>query len=155
MHSRRIQSLSRCVCLFAILLILISGCKDEPRGGPRVPTSPITGQVLVDGEPAHYLLVKCHPQGEAAVPTTISGFTDENGRFSISTYEQGDGAPAGEYVLTFMWGEIAIMSGRYGPPDKLDGRYADEETSEYTVTVEEGVPSDVGVIQLTTSDETT
>lgn len=129
---------------------LLTGCNDPgPQGGPRVVTVPITGIVHVDGKPVGGLLVKCHPVGEAAVPTSVSGYTDETGKFSIGTYESGDGAPEGEYAVTFMWGQYA-MNGRYGGPDKLKDRYKDPEKSEHHVTVKAGSPADLGTINLTT-----
>lgn len=135
-------------------LVVLPACDSEPRGGPRVPTYPIVGQVTVDGAPAGNLLVVCHStDGESAVPISISAYTDAEGHFSISTYEGGDGAPVGTYALTFMWGQINLMSGRYGPPDKLHGRYADPETSEFTVSVVEGAEIDLGVIELATTGD--
>ncbi len=56
------------------------------------------------------------------MPTVSSAFTGPDGEFSISTYESGDGVPAGDYVLTFMWGQKEAFSGRYGGPDKLGNR---------------------------------
>ena len=76
-------------------------------------------------------------------------FTDEEGKFEISTYESSDGVPAGEYALTFMWGKWN-MSGSYGGPDKLNDRYTDPKTSEVKVTVKDGEPTDLGTIELTT-----
>jgi hypothetical protein len=148
-HRRRTAASS---ALLAGLLSL-PACDSGPEGGPRVPTYPIVGQVLVDGAPAENLQVVCHStDGDAAVPISISAYTDAEGRFSVSTYEGGDGAPAGSYVLTFMWGQINLMSGRYGPPDKLNGKYADPETSDFTVEVADGVETDLGVIELTTAE---
>lgn len=127
----------------------VFGCGAEQRGGPRIETTPITGKVLVDGQPAGLLLVKCIPTGEAKVPTNVSGFTDPEGNFSIGTYEAGDGAPEGEYTLVFEWGQYGL-SGRYGPPDKLKGAYLKPEQSQWSVIVAPGAPADVGTIELTT-----
>lgn len=148
--SRRFPHLGH-VALLTILPLCIMACSREPRGGPRVPTYPITGKVMVDGKPAQNVSVICHPvNGDAAVKTSISAFTDAEGQFSIGTYEGGDGAPQGEYRLTFTWGQINLMTGQYGPPDRLKGKYADPETSEFTVTAREGQEADLGVIELTT-----
>lgn len=46
------------------------------------------------------------------------GFTDENGQFTITTWNAGDGAPAGNYTVTISWkavvvkGEEKVRSGR-------------------------------------------
>ncbi len=141
----------RRIATIVVLVLSLTSCAKEPRGGPRVPTSPISGTVLVDGVPAAALLVTCHPMGDSPVPTKISAFTDQEGRFSVGTYESGDGAPAGEYQLTFLWGQWNF-SGRYGGPDKLKDKYVDPETSKIIATVVEGLPSDLGQIELTTGD---
>jgi hypothetical protein len=75
--------------------------------------------------------------------------TKEDGTFAVSTFEAGDGAPAGEYVATFAWGEARGL-GIDTDSDKLSGRYSNPETSEYHVTVKEGEPTDMGRIELTT-----
>ena len=85
------------------LVVVCVGCGGEPKGGPRVETFPVTGKVLVDGAPAAGVLVGCHPQGEASVKRQLTVYTDEEGAFSIGTYEAGDGLPEGEYKLTFEW----------------------------------------------------
>lgn len=152
MQDHRLRTPAPAALLAGVLSL--SACDSGPHGGPRVPTYPIVGQVLVDGAPAENLQVVCHStNGDAAVPISISAYTDAEGRFSISTYEGGDGAPAGNYALTFVWGQINLMSGRYGPPDKLNGKYADPETSAFTVEVAEGAETDLGVIELTTGED--
>ncbi|MEX1231137.1 MAG: hypothetical protein WEB58_12905 [Planctomycetaceae bacterium] len=138
------------VLLLLIGLLVLPGCGDDgPKGGPRIETFPITGAVTVDGKPVETLLVVCHPVTPGPIPTTISSFTDKEGKFSIGTYESGDGAPEGEYKLTFMWGQWN-MNGRYGGPDKLHDRYTDPEKPEVAVTVKPGEPIDLGAISLTT-----
>lgn len=138
--------------LILLPFILISSCSKEQRGGPREETYPITGIIHVDGKPAQDLQVRAiaeNPQG-ANKSFTIAGFTDPEGKFSLSTYESGDGAPVGEYKLIFMWGQRSLMSGGYGAPDKLKKKYLDPKKSEYSVKVAKGAPSDLGIIELTT-----
>jgi hypothetical protein len=84
-------------------------------------------------------------------PTISSAFTDKQGKFSISTYEQADGVPVGSYVLTFEWGQWNMMSMQYGGPDKLNGKYSDPKTSEVRFEVKAGEPTDLGTIKLTTN----
>jgi hypothetical protein len=131
-------------------LLLCSCGKDE---GFRKETFPATGEVYVDGQPAGQLKVECHNLAgiDKENPTFSQAFTDENGKFEIATYEAADGLPEGEYVLTFMWGELDLISGGYGGPDKLNGRYTDPQTSEHRFKVEAGKPTDLGKIELTTN----
>lgn len=135
-------------------MLFLFGCsRDE--GPVKKPTSPVTGQILVDGSPpGASIKVTCHSQDgiDTENPTFSSCLSDEDGKFAINTYEKGDGVPAGNYVLTFMWGQMNLMSMSYGGPDKFKGRYSDPEESEYAFGVVEGLPTDLGVIELTTQD---
>ena len=86
-------------------------------------------------------------------PTISSTLTGEDGKFEISTYKSGDGVPAGDYTLAFMWGKLNLIAGSYGGPDKLNGRYSDPKTSEFKFTVatgEDAAAIDLGTIELTT-----
>lgn len=129
--------------------LLLCSCGEQ--GPPRKETFPVTGEVYVDGQPADQLAVRCiNVNGiDKASPTVSSAFTDENGKFEISTYESADGVPEGEYVLTFMWGEWNRISGSYGGPDKLNDRYTDQKSSQHRFTVEKGKRTDLGRIELT------
>lgn len=126
------------------------GC--EPPGPKLKPTFPLIGEVYVDGSPAENLAVYCNDVSAAdkTADTPSAAFTDANGKFSISTYKQADGIPEGEYVLTFMWGQLNVFNASYGGPDKLNERYTDPMRSEFKVKVEKGKPIDMGRIQLTT-----
>ena len=114
-------------------------------------TYPVTGRVLVDGEPAENLAVYCislsAPDKEH--PTRSECLTHKDGTFEIGTYLSNDGVPEGEYALTFQWGEIGGISFRY-EGDKLNGRYTDPKNSPVKFTVEAGEPTDLGTIELTT-----
>ena len=133
-----------------VALAFCQGCGEKMPDGPRVPTFPVVGQILVDGKPPDYLAVTLEPQFEK--PQVIPGsgaYTDKDGKFAISTFETGDGAPAGTYKLTFMWGQINLLNGQYSGPDKLKGRYKKPDDSKHNVTVTDQ-KIDLGTIELTT-----
>ncbi|MBI2481883.1 MAG: hypothetical protein HYV60_25520 [Planctomycetia bacterium] len=111
----------------------------------------MNGEVVVDGQPASGVSVTLHDvKGiDGQQPTFSSATTDESGKFSVSTYDAGDGVPVGEYVLTFTWGEFNVVS-RSMEGDKLNGKHSDPKTSEHKVTVVAGTPTDMGRIELTT-----
>lgn len=134
------------ICL---ALMLFLGCSSSRDYGTA--TFPVTGTVVVDGEPVAGVSVKLHhqTQPDSENLTTSTAFTDADGTFAISTFEQGDGAPAGEYTVTFEWGEYNVISRAMGP-DKLKGKYSDPKKSGHNVTVTAGTPSDMGRINLTT-----
>ncbi len=140
----------RWLAVCAAFCILLGSCET---GDPsRKETYPVSGAVYVDGEPAAQLAVRCVDVNgiDKENPTFSSAFTGEDGKFEIATYEAADGVPEGEYVLTFEWGKWNVISGSYGGPDKLGGRYLDPKESEHTFKVEAGKPTDLGRIDLTT-----
>ena len=137
------------VCLFA------AGC-GKPANPNDKPVFPVTGTVMVDGQPADGLRIDLHdvsiepnPNNPIANFTSSSAMTDKDGKFQVSTYNYGDGAPDGEYELTFLWGRINPHSMQYGGPDKLKGKFdARGEYSERLTVAGQAV--DLGVIELST-----
>ncbi len=132
-----------------LLMFLFCSCKSRDPNWKE--THPAKGEVYVDGQPAEFLRVMCtNVNGiDKENPTVSSATTDKDGKFEISTYEKGDGLPEGEYVLTFMWGQLDRISG-YGGPDKLKQKYLDPKKSEHKFTVVKGKPTDLGRIELKT-----
>ncbi len=133
-----------------LLTLLFCSCSDKDPNWKE--TYPVTGEIYVDGAPAAQLAVRCTDVNglDKEQPTLSSAFTDEGGKFEISTYETGDGMPEGEYVLTFEWGQWNLVSGSYGGDDKLKGKYLDPKKSEHKFTVVEGEPTEIGRIDLKT-----
>src|SRR5262249_5043139 len=71
-------------------------------------TVPAQGTVLVRGKPKAGVRVTYHPQFNiGAVKFTPNGTTDARGKFTLSSGKPGDGAPRGEYVVTF---EFPVLS---------------------------------------------
>ncbi len=116
-----------------------------------LPTYPVIGKVLVDGEPVEYLAVYCDMLSEPDKehPTKSQCFTQKDGSFTIGTYLSNDGVPEGDYALTFQWGEMNGFTRGYDG-DKLNGRYTDPEKSAIKFTIEPGESVDLGTIELTT-----
>src|SRR5215475_11519546 len=85
------------VCLLACLC---SACAKSD----RTSVYPARGQVLFEGEPTPHALVVLHPvSAENKETPRPQGKVDADGAFTLSTYDAGDGAPAGEYVVTVQW----------------------------------------------------
>lgn len=73
------------------LAAAVAGCF----GSNRPPTYPVSGTVTWKGKPvegARVVFVPQQPGGQAA-----AGITDAQGRYRLTTYVEGDGAPEGEY----------------------------------------------------------
>lgn len=71
-----------------VCLALLVGCDD---GRPvRVPVS---GQVLIDGEPVRGGIIRVVPSGDRPASSNL----DEEGRFQLTTFEDGDGCVLGTH----------------------------------------------------------
>lgn len=140
-----------CSLLLVAAMLLISGCGEAP---DRKATFPVKGKITVDGQaPGSAIRIECVPvAGLDTKDPTVSGTEcDPEGNFQISTYQQGDGVPPGDYVLTFTWQEFNLMSRQYTGKDKLNGRYADPQSpAAQKISVKAGEPTDLGVVALTT-----
>lgn len=155
MHCRSARGPFEAIAVTLLLLITV-GCWGG--SGERKPlnpkqTIPVQGEIFVDGEPGWgvnvYLWDESHTDSEN--PTVPTGVVGEDGRVSIRTYGGNDGAPAGEYKLTFYWYEPkqGLTIGGGDPVDKFHGKYEDRANSEHTVVVEEGAETvDFGRIDL-------
>jgi hypothetical protein len=127
----------------------LASCGSNPSSNipNRLPTFAIRGTVLVDDDPSGSVTVRFNPviPREKGEHQTM-GVTDDNGRITVSTYGLGDGAPAGEYVLTFS--KRTRVMGNDGP-DALNERYEAIQRSPFKFVVANG-PLDIGEIKLTT-----
>jgi hypothetical protein len=124
-------------------LALALGCLACSKGGSDLP--PVQGKVLYKDQPAAGALVTFHPRGDAK-PTTERpvGTVQKDGTFTLTTGPK-DGAPPGEYTVTFIWPEEVAAKGKKqfstSPPDsrdKLNGAYADPARSTFKVTINSG-----------------
>ena len=138
------------------LIISFSGCDNVPKGGPRVEVIPVTGKVLVDGEPGANVDILFIRVSDVTVDLTVPtprGKTDENGVIQCSSYVTNDGITAGTYKLIFaMVDKMNPITGEL-EGDRFKGKYMKGSESEFTVTIsEEPVdgPVDIGTFELST-----
>ena len=126
-----------------VVLIALSGLGCS--GGK--PLFPVTAQVFIDGRPATGALVVLHPIDDTS-PAAIrpSGYVDDGGNVKLTSFisrtrATGDGAPAGEYVVTIAWfpadvKEYLSKNPNTALPDKLKGRYSQPDKSTLRATVQ-------------------
>jgi hypothetical protein len=135
---------------FALLLLVVGvcGCGND---ATRQATVPVTGVVTYNGEPVEGAAVVFGAASGQDRPAT--GTTDASGRFSLTTYEQGDGAIAGRFTVAISKTETvggmtedeehaAIEAGQQVKPaetvDRLPEKYKDGIGSGLTAEVEAG-----------------
>ncbi len=139
------------ISLVVILITLIAAPGCSQKDSSRIEVIPVKGEVHVDGKPVAGVQVQfVDVKGmDPKFPTSPSALTDQDGRFAITSYDVGDGAPAGDYTATFTWKEVAIFNQGAERPDKLRDKYSNPQTSTFKVKVE-GSPVDMGKIELKT-----
>ena len=124
----------RGLCLLAIAACLVSGCSKSPHEiENQKPVHPVSGKVLVKGQPAAGAFVLFVPVNEPAEnpdprPRATAG---EDGSFAVSTYGDADGASSGQYVVAISWEDPESRSDRFG------GRF-DATKSKLRADVKEG-----------------
>ena len=124
-----------CVSMCFCSCLCLSACgKASPAIKNKVPLTPVTGSVLVDGEPKAGVYIQHIPLSATAESrpeyNEMIDCSGDQGRFpGLHTYEQNDGLPAGEYGLTFM-----LL-------DNGNKSHAQLLTSEYTNRAIQEIPS--------------
>ena len=135
---RRNRHLRHCAVLGG-WFILFGGCGESNN---RVAVYPVRGKVIYRGEPAAGAKVVLYAVEPRDSNTPIpEGEVQEDGAFRLTSYEEGDGAPAGRYKATVVWNEPippGMHAESFSPRDRLGGRYSDPNRSGLTATVTEG-----------------
>jgi hypothetical protein len=98
------------------LVLTVAGCT---RGGPDpVEIAPVSGVVTYKGVPVRDAYVKFLQEG---CPIVAGGFTDDTGRFSLTSVTSGDGGPVGENKVT-----ISLVP-KFEGTENLQEQFADAE----------------------------
>lgn len=116
------------------------GCSEPTPIGPAPQT--VHGSVVYQGKPASGFRVTFYPQfdiGERQFAPSAK--TDAEGKFTLTSYQAGDGAPAGKYAVTFEWPQEIETGDEYDAKptvDRLKGQFADPKKSKWNVDVVAG-----------------
>lgn len=120
---------------FCMVLVILVGCSQEKL---PISTQQISGRVLYDNKAAEGVAVYLGPIQAPTIPDIPAnphGVTDKDGRFSISTYGENDGAPKGKYQLMMMW--VDENSKLESKPERFFGWY-DSVNSKIMVDITDG-----------------
>ena len=104
----------------------------------------------IDGTPARDVRVTLHSEKliSAGDPFRPSGMTDDQGIFKLTTYETHDGAPAGNYAITFRWAPPQKSLLDPIPKDKFDNRFAMPTEDSLTCEVKVSDTQDLGTFEI-------
>lgn len=88
--------------VLAAVLLTVAGC------GVRPETSPVSGQLLLDGKPLTNILVTFIPDGSSLeAPIRSMAVTDADGKFQLRTETQIEGALIGSHKVILE--DLAIL----------------------------------------------
>lgn len=116
--------------IIAAIVLCATGCGD---GRPEL--VPVSGQVLIDGEPLKFGSIRFVPTGARSSSAEL----DEEGRFTLTCYEDNDGAVIGRHRVSVSAGEtLNEVQIRWHAPKKY-AKYKsselEEEITEATTTI--------------------
>ena len=81
--------------LFCLSIASIAGCGPSEYAATIEPTVPAAGVIMYQGKPLDFYRVSFIPEGKRPA----SGMTDKEGRFSLGTNAEGDGAVVGKHTV--------------------------------------------------------
>lgn len=122
----------------AALPLLLAGCK----GNNNPATYPVTGVVKFKGQPLANVIVTFFPtDGRPA-----AGKTDGEGRFTLTTFQPGDGALPGNHKVTVAEPAPEMAEGDYSVPEAkppaFPVTYTDQRQTDLTFEVKAGGEND-------------
>lgn len=102
-------------------------------------THPVMGKMLLNDSYPEGALVILHPLSPL-VTTHPRATVRADGSFEISTFAEGDGAPAGDYLVSAVWYKPGLKNGKpMISANQLPVRYSQPETSGWSLSVVPGV----------------
>jgi hypothetical protein len=117
----------------ACCLLLVAGCNDAPE------IVPVSGKVLIDGQPLGYGTIMVLPDNYRASFGNIA----PDGSFSLTCYETNDGCVRGKHAVTVSAVEaLSSSKQKWHAPKK----YTEPTTSDLTIDIDG--PTDALVINL-------
>lgn len=114
------------------------GCSSQPAS--PIPLKKVTGMVTLDGDPLPSGSITFMP----VVGTNSCTGEIEQGRFTLSTFSPGDGAPPGEYKVSVVSWTTPPDMGVEGVP-AIPKKYLDANLSGLTATISEASSQDIPI----------
>jgi hypothetical protein len=134
------------VLLVAALATQLVGCGSRPT---RSPAYPVHGEISCGGKPCvgvRAFLMRTDGKSIPEAPMNPRAISDADGRFAFTTYDNGDGAPEGEYFVMLQW--ATPVRGR--SEDRLRGMF--DNNNKITFSVKPAYDNVVPPIKLPAVD---
>lgn len=133
--------------LVCLVLLAAGGCGGKS-GPERVAVYPVDGTVTFKGQPMPGAFIVFHPKTPQPNAPSPRAEINKDGVLKVSTYDGGDGAPEGEYVVTIEWRKLVkngadVVAG----PNVVPRKYSRPETSDIVRKVA-AAPTTLEPIQL-------
>lgn len=124
---------------FSVLIaicVIAGGCS----GGNEaelLPVQKVQGTLTYQGKPMDGAVVIFFPNENGLYKGCPRAISDESGHYQLTTFNENDGAPAGDYKVTIYWPEGGADPETADPlpPDRLNKVYADIKTTKLTASV--------------------
>lgn len=126
-----------------LTLVAVAVCAAAGCGRGRKAVYPVQGSLVdSEGKPiAGATVFFCPVENYFDNHDKPGGFSDKDGKFTLTTYDNGDGAPAGDYVVTVEWrvpgGDVPRKKAQPFP-DRLKGKFSDPSNSPLRATIAKG-----------------
>ncbi len=148
LNGRHWRWVTYCLCLVSTWCLGCGSSTDRGYIHHDEELFPVSGQVLFEGKPASNASITFHrtesgpavetESGEEGAPLNPRGTCDKAGKFQLFTYALGDGAPAGDFVVTVSWQDPENRGRDDNYPELLPKRYQDPKTSGLKVQLKQG-----------------
>jgi hypothetical protein len=136
LRTRRIILSARGLAATACLVGLLGCSEAKP---DRIAVHPAAGTITFKGQPAHGASLTLHPKTAAESIPAPRANVEKDGSFKLSTFNGGDGAPEGEYVVTVRWYKLVKEgSDLIAGPNVIPPKYTNPQSSDLTVRIAAG-----------------
>lgn len=113
------------------------GCGDS--APLAVPTYPVEAPITFQGKPTPGAFIAFHPVMPSEDVPAPRGVVTREGQLQVSTFNGGDGAPEGEYVVTVQWNRLVRRHGEIvAGPNVIPRKYSSPQTSNLRVRIAAG-----------------
>lgn len=123
------------------MITVAAGCNSQPEGTIVAGTVPVSGTAMYQGKPLEDYTVYFSNLSDRPA----AGRVDAQGRFTLSTNAEGDGAPPGTHRVWFTYSPVVDTPPGQERPDapvpqpkvKLPAKYTSMESTDIKVEVSE------------------